>query len=251
MVNMETARNQFHTAVENLGKLIPMEGLKSQALNVVNILREKMDFIIEKFSGINPIDMLKARLMDAHHPYGLLLSSSPILSGPAGGIDASGMSSISSLSGSLQTSSGLDEAPSANLSQHMSLAAFSGLSSSAHSPQASLISTGAALSSMYKEVDGRKIQSGEPIFGALSSVLGLAAGSDPALGHIVEQSFAVGANQTEAMIMPLMSLGKTAEKQLAIDKPIEVLPNKVRVGSMIANVFVYKGKNPTLLREKV
>lgn len=249
MMNMENIRNQFHTTVENLGKLIPMEGLKSQALNVVNILREKLDLIIEKFSGINPIDILKTHLMDAHHPYGLLLSSAPLVSGPAGGIDASGMSSISSLSGSVQKSSGLDYVPSANLLRNMSVAAFSGLSSSAHSPEASLISTGLTLSSMGTKVgeDGQAIRSGEPLFGALSSVLGLAAGSEPAIGQIVQQSFAVGPAHTEAMMLPLMmSVGKEEQKHV-IEKPIEVTANKLRVGAVVANVFVYYGSKPYIV----
>lgn len=247
MMNVEGVKQQFHVAMEKLGQLIPMEGLKSQAMNVVNILRERLDGIIEKFSGINPVEMLKTHLMDAHHPYGLLLASSPLLSGPAGGIDASGMSAIASASGSLQSSSGSNENPVANLSVHVSGAAALGLSSSAHSPEASLISTGSTLSSMYTEQNGQKVQSGESGLGALSSILGLAAGSDPTIANIVQQSFAVGANHTEAAIMPMLLSAKEAETSMMIEKPIEVSANKIRVNSVVANVFVYNGKRPYLV----
>lgn len=248
-MNMEQAHTHIATTLEKVSKFFPAELLKSQVANLAHLLQEKASMILERLGGLEPIDLLKNRLMDAHHPYGLLLNASPVFIGAGGGIDASGMASISSLSASAQGSSGLNQEPSANLFKNVSSAAFLGLSSSANSPQASLLSTGSALSSMYTEVGGEKVQSGEPVLGALSSILGLSAGSDPTIAHIVQQSFAVGGGaQAEAMIMPLMMSAKPVEVTLEQKEPYEVLPNKIRVGAVVANVYVYKGKKPYMVR---
>ncbi len=47
---------------------------------------------------------------------------------------------------------------------------------------------------------------------------------------------------TEAMVMPLMMMSK--DKPAAEKNPIEVKPNRIQYGSVVANVFVYRGSKP-------
>ena len=61
----------------------------------------KVNPVVDKLRQLNPIERLRSKLMDEHHPYGLLLMSVPFISAAAGPtayhIDASGLSSSSLL----------------------------------------------------------------------------------------------------------------------------------------------------------
>lgn len=64
----------------------------------------KVNPVMDKLRQINPIERLRSTLMSEHHPYGLLLMSTPFISAAAGpmayNIDASGLSSSSLLADS-------------------------------------------------------------------------------------------------------------------------------------------------------
>jgi len=198
--------------------------------------------VVEKLRKLNPIEGLRAKLMNEHHPYGLLLMSAPIsaAAGPtAYHLDASGLSLSSLIVCSLfDTNAGMP----AKLLKDVSSAGALGLSVSGHSPEASLSSAGLALSFMKDEEDKLHM----PI-AALLSALGASAGTDPNLANAFGNSFEFTAPQAEAMVVPLLASVKQGELESFSDGYIEVKSDKLRVGSVVANVYVYSGQEEFLI----
>ncbi|BCX14903.1 MAG: hypothetical protein KatS3mg088_586 [Patescibacteria group bacterium] len=198
---------------------------------------QEVNPVVDKLRELNPIEKLRSTLMEEHHPYGLLLMSAPFISaaGPtAYHIDDLGLSSSSLL---VYSSSDTNHGQPGKLLKDFSSAGALGLFSSGHSPEASLTSAGFALSSMGNEED----QLHMPI-AALLSVLGASAGSDPNLANAFRNSFEFTAPQAEAMVVPLSASAKQKEvKSFSLNR-MEIRDNKLRVGSVVANVCVYIGR---------
>lgn len=194
--------------------------------------------VMDKLRQINPIERLRSALMSEHHPYGLLLMSAPFISAAAGPtayhIDASGLSSSSLL---VDSSSDTHAGKPGKLLKDVSSAGVLGLSVSGHTPEASLSSAGLALSLM----DDKEDQLHMPL-AALFSALGASAGSDPNLANAFRNSFEFTAPQAEAMVVPLLVSAKQTELQSISDGRIEVKGNRLRVGSVVANAYVYSGR---------
>ena len=193
----------------------------------------------EKLRGLNPLEKLRSILMDEHHPYGLLLMSVPFISAAAGptahSIDALGLSSSSLL---VNSSSDTHAGKLGKLLGDVSSAGVVGLSVSGHSPEASLSSAGLSLSFLAEGEDKLHV----PI-AALLSILGASAGSDPNLANAFRNSFEFTAPQVDAMVVPLLASVKQTESKSFSDSEVEVQGSKLRVGSVIANAFVYSGQN--------
>lgn len=98
-------------------------------------------------------------------------------------------------------------------------------------------SAGLALSLM----DDKEDQLHVPL-AAVFSVLGASAGSDPNLANAFRNSFEFTAPQAEAMVVPLLASAKQTELKSISDERIEVKGNKLRVGSVVANAYVYSGR---------
>jgi hypothetical protein len=197
---------------------------------------QKVNPVVDKLRKLNPIEKLRSTLMEEHHPYGLLLMSAPFISaaGPtAYHIDDLGLSSSSLL---VDSSSDTNAGQPGKLLKDVSSAGALGLSFSGHSPEASLSSAGLALSSMSHEED----QLHMPI-AAFLSVLGASAGSDPNLANVFRNSFEFTAPQAEAMVVPLLASVKQKEVESFFPDRIEIGYNKLRVGSVVANAYVYTG----------
>jgi len=198
----------------------------------------KVGPVVEKLRQLNPIERLWSKLMDEHHPYGLLLMSAPFISAAAGPtayrIDSSGLSSSSLLvDSSFDTHAGKP----GKLLKDVSSAGAIGLSISVEIPEASLSSAALALSLMKDKED----QLHMPI-AALFSILGASVGSDPNLANALHNSFEFAAPQAEAMVVPFLASVKQTELKSFYDDRMEIQGNKLRVGSVVANAYVYSGR---------
>jgi len=82
----------------------------------------------------------------------------------------------------------------------------------------------------------------------LSSVLGVSAGANPSLANILRNSCEFTLSQTEAMVVPLLASVKQTEFNSFSGDRTEIGVNRLRVGSVVAKVCVYIGREPYIIR---
>jgi len=157
----------------------------------------------------------------------------------AGGGTGSQLDAAALASSSISADSSFDTKPgtSGKLLKDLSSAGALGLSFSGHSPEAFLSSTGLALSLKEDTKDRYHVT-----LGALFSVLGASAGTDPALATALHNSFYLTDTTAESVVMPLLSLSKQEELGSVTDDKIKISDSQLRVGSVSANIFIYKGQ---------
>lgn len=200
----------------------------------------KTNLIMDRIRKLNPIENLRLKLIEEHHPYGLLLMSVPFISAAAGEtpayrIGSSGLSSSASL---VEFYSDTHDGRWEKLLRDVSSFGALGMSSSSSSPEASLITTGLSLLVTKEPKDRFHVPLGSLLVGLGSS----AVGSDPTLANTLRNSFDFTAPQTGAMVTPFLASVKQNEINYPFNDKIEVESNKLRVGSVVAHAYIYSGR---------
>lgn len=196
-------------------------------------IKERFSKKIEAVKSFDVLAGVKQKLIDSKHPYGLLLMSTPLLMASTGSqITGAGLSASSSI---VESSSDTHKGTTGKFVKDLSSAGSVGLAVSGESPAASLISTGLGLSLSAETEDPH-----HGMAALFLSSFGLSAAADPNIAKLFEQSFYYNKDAELGMLLA-PSLNKLDSRESVPN--ILVGKDKLKVGSVQANVFVYSGKN--------
>lgn len=193
---------------------------------------------IEKSESKNPFEKLYNKLHEAQHPYGLLIMATPLISAatPAKEMPFTSLG-LSSASAATEALSGNEAGTAAKFGRDLSSAGAVALFSSADNPASALSSAGTLLSLKAEDGDSLHLPAG-----ILLSTLGLSTNNSPEVADTISQALNLGGTQLEAKVVPLLASIKQKESLSSSSEYMEITDKQIRVGSILANQYVYNGK---------